>query len=225
MLDVQPGTVMVWSDIGCPWAHTAVFRLHRARRRAGLEGRVSFDHRAFPLELFNRQPTPKVHLEAEIPVVGTLEPEAGWQLWQGQPHEYPVTTLLALEAVQAAKSQSPGASEALDRALRVAFFGQSRCISLLPVVLEVAQECAAVSVDALRRELENGSGRAAVMEQCRAAADSSVAGSPHLFLPDGTDSHNPGVKFHWEGDAPEGFPVVDDDDPSVYDDLVRRAAG
>lgn len=30
--------------------------------------------------------------------------------------------------------------------------------------------------------------------------------------------------MHWEGDKPGGFPVVDAGDPSVYDDLVRRAA-
>lgn len=52
MLDVALGTIVVHSDIGCPWAHVAVWRLHDARRRIGLEGAVSFDHRGFPLELF-----------------------------------------------------------------------------------------------------------------------------------------------------------------------------
>jgi hypothetical protein len=47
--------------------------------------------RAFPLELLNSQPTPKHTLDAEIPVVGALEPEAGWQEWQGPEHEYPAT--------------------------------------------------------------------------------------------------------------------------------------
>jgi hypothetical protein len=29
---------------------------------------------------------------------------------------------------------------------------------------------------------------------------------------------------HWEGLWAAGYPVVDADDPSVYDDLLRRAA-
>jgi hypothetical protein len=31
--------------------------------------------------------------------------------------------------------------------------------------------------------------------------------------------------MHWEGEKPGGFPVVDRDDPSVYDDLLRGATG
>ena len=62
MLEVAPRTIVVFSDIGCPWAHVAVWRLHDARRRLGLEETVSFDHRVFPLELFNSQPTPKDEL-------------------------------------------------------------------------------------------------------------------------------------------------------------------
>jgi hypothetical protein len=80
-----------------------VYRLHRTRALLGLEDRVAFDLRAFPLELINEQATPKRILDAEIPVVGGLEPDAGWQVWQRHPSEWPVTTLPALEAVEAAK--------------------------------------------------------------------------------------------------------------------------
>src|SRR5438067_13247312 len=104
-VDVPPGCIVVWSDLSCPWAHLCVHRLHRARDRARLDGRVGLDHRAFPLELVNSQPTPKRVLDAEIAVLGGLEPEAGWQMWQDEPFRYPVTTLLPLEAVQAAKAQ------------------------------------------------------------------------------------------------------------------------
>src|SRR5688500_7926303 len=106
MVDVAPGTVVVYSDIGCPWAHLAVFRLHRARSELGLQGAITFDMHAFPLEIFNEQPTPKKILDAEIAVAGALDPDAGWQMWQGAEAEYPVTMLPALEAVQAAKEQS-----------------------------------------------------------------------------------------------------------------------
>jgi hypothetical protein len=51
-----------------------------------------------------------------------------------------------------------------------------------------------------------------------------VQGSAHLFFADAYQTHNPGVRMHWEGDAGAGFPVVDADDPSVFADLVARAA-
>ena len=48
-----------------------------------------------------------------------------------------------------------------------------------------------------------------------------VQGSPHFVLPDGYEVHNPGMSLRWLGKA-GGFPVIDEDDPSVYDDLVNR---
>src|SRR5688572_25690561 len=111
MVAVEPGTLVVWSDIGCPWAHLCIYRLHKTRSALWLDDAIRFDLRAFPLEIFNEQPTPKRVLDAEISVAGGLEPDAGWQMWQGDEHEYPVTMLPALEAVQAAKEQGLLASE------------------------------------------------------------------------------------------------------------------
>jgi predicted DsbA family dithiol-disulfide isomerase len=224
MVDVAPGTIVVFSDVGCPWAHLAVHRLLVARHRLGLDDEVVLDHRAFPLEVFNRRPTPRLVLSAEVPVVGGLDPDAGWQVWQGDLATWPVTTLLALEAVQAAKEQGLAASERLDRALRVAFFGQSRCISMRHVVLEVADACG-VDAEALREALDEGRARRTVFEQCQSAEDGDVKGSPHVFLPDGSDAHNPGIEMEWVGEHGAGFPVIGKDDPRVYDDLVTRAAG
>lgn len=225
VIDVDPGTVVVYSDIGCPWAHAAVYRLHEARRRQGAEDLVRFDMRPFPLELHNSQSTPKLILDAEIPVVGAIAPEAGWQMWQPSDHEYPGTMLPALEAVEAAKEQGLRASEQLDRALRVAFFGRSRNISMRHVIAEVARGCSEVDETKLLEALDDGRARAALMELARRSQQGAVAGSPHVFLPDGTEVHNPGVEMHWEGEHGEGFPVVDRDEPEVYDDIIRRAAG
>ncbi|MDP9068171.1 MAG: DsbA family protein [Actinomycetota bacterium] len=221
----DPGTIVVFSDIGCPWAHLAVYRLHAVRRDVGLEEAVRFDLRAFPLEIINGQPTPKATLDAEIPVAGALDPEAGWEMWQEPEYRYPVTTLPALEAVEAAKEQGLRASEQLDRSLRVAFFGQSRTISMRHVIGETASECPDVDVDALLDALDHGRARPALVEQWRLSQTDEVEGSPHLFLPDGTDVHNPGVDIHWEGEHGHGFPVVDRDDPAIYRDLLQRAAG
>ena len=224
MIEAEPGTIVVYSDVGCPWAHLAVHRLLATRSRPGLDDDVVLDHRAFPLELVNRRPTPRRILAAEVPVVGGLDPEAGWQVWQGDPATWPVTTLPALEAVQAAKEQGRRASERLDRALRVAFFGESRCISMTHVVLDVAGEVG-LDVDALATAVEHGRGRPAVFDHWRHAQDTDVKGSPHVFLPDGTDAHNPGIEMTWSGEHGVGFPMVIEDNPSVYDDLLLRAAG
>jgi predicted DsbA family dithiol-disulfide isomerase len=223
-LSAAPGTVLLYSDIGCPWAHLAVHRLQAARARLGLDGALELDHRAFPLELANQRPTPWRALAAEIPVVGGLEASAGWQVWQGDAATWPVTTLPALEAVQAAKAQGLTASERLDRGLRLAVFGQSRCISMRHVILEVAEE-AGLDVAALREALDDGRARREVFEQTRVAEGSAVKGSPHFFLPDGTDAHNPGIEFEWVGEEGRGFPVVTKDDPSAYEELLRRATG
>jgi predicted DsbA family dithiol-disulfide isomerase len=135
-----------------------------------------------------------------------------------------VSSLPALEAVQAAKQQSRRASEDLDLALRRALFAQSRCITMRHVVLDVARACESVDEDALEDALDDGRARGDVMAQWRATDDAGVEGSPHLFLPDGTDVHNPGIEMHMQGEHGKGIPVIDADDRSVYDDLLKRAA-
>jgi predicted DsbA family dithiol-disulfide isomerase len=143
-------------------------------------------------------------------------------MWQGPEHEYPVTTLPALEAVQAAKEQGLAASEKLDRGLRVALFGRSRTISMRHEILAVAQRLAEVDEQQLKEAIDSGRARAAVMEQCKEAEGDHVKGSPHVFLPDGSDVHNPGVELEWHGEHGEGFPSVTRDDPSVYGDIFER---
>ena len=223
MTTVQPGTIVVWSDIACPWATAAVYHLHAARARLGLEGAVTLDHRAFPLELLNARPTSRAILDAEVPVVGALAPDFGFSLWTRDPSAYPSTVLLALEAVQAAKEHSLAASDRLDLALRRALFAEVSHVGMRHAVLEVAARVPEVDAAALEAALDDGRGRRAVIDQWRAIPDAGIQGSPHLFLPDGTDVHNPGVTMHWVGPRPGGFPVVDHFDPSVYEDLITRA--
>ncbi|BCJ32914.1 dithiol-disulfide isomerase [Actinocatenispora thailandica] len=222
----EPGVLTVYSDIGCPWAGLALHGLRRARHRLGLK-RVRIDLRAYPLELLRGTPTPKRRLDAEVPVIGGLDETLAWQQWQGRADEWPVSTLLPMEAVQAAKRPDVGglaASDELDAALRYAMFGQSRCISLLPEILAVAAECERVNAEALKKALALGAGRAEVMTQWRNAKDRAVHGSPHVFLPDGSEWHNPGVEVRWTGPEPEtGFPVILSYDPTVYDEIVTTA--
>ena len=223
MVQVEGGTIAVYSDIACPWSHLAVHRLWEARARAGAEQDLSFDHRAFPLELFNERATPKRTLDAEVRVLGEHAPEAGWKEWAGPPHDYPVSSLLALEAVQAAKEQGLRASEALDRALRRAFFRDSLNITMRHVILAAAEELSDVDADALAAALDDGRARRAVIDQKRFAEGDEVRGSPHVFLASGGDFHNPGVKLHWQDGEDGGFPVIEKDDSSVYDELIEKA--
>ncbi len=214
----SPGTIAVYSDIGCPWAQLCVHRLHRARRRHGLEEAVRIEHRPFPLELVNRRATPKRLVEAEVAVVAGLDDAVEWRLWEAPVETYPVTTLLAMEAVQAATEQGPRVAEALDLALRDAMFRHSRCISLLHVVLEVARGVPGCDADALAAALQDGRARHRV--RC---APEEVKGSPHLFVAGAAEGvFNPGLTVR----VLEGhLPVVEGDDSSVVESLVLRAAG
>lgn len=228
----EPAVVTVWSDIGCPWASLS---LHLLRRTAADRGTsVVIDHRAFPLELFNRMSTPKPLVDAEIVVVAGRFPELQWRLWAGPTHAYPVTTLPALEAVQAAKAPGVGglqASDQLDAALRRAFYIESRCIAVHSVIIDIAGECPDVDADALAQALSRGKGREAVFQQWRTAMGSGVQGSPHLFTAGGYTAHNPGATYHWTGRPPldfplqaHGFPVLDSYDASWVVQLLDALA-
>jgi predicted DsbA family dithiol-disulfide isomerase len=222
---VEPGTVVVYTDVGCAWSTVAIHRFLRARRALGLDDDVRIDHRLFLLEDVNRAPLLKRVVDAEIGAVAALEPDLGFRVWQGDPSTWPVSTLLANEAVHAAKAQGYAAAEQLDMALRLALFRDSRCITLQHEILEVAASCPAVNGRQLRDDLDSGRARAVMMAQYREYAG-EAQGSPHFFLADGTDVHNPGVEMHWTDEGPgKGIPIVDSDDSSVpFDELVRRAA-
>jgi hypothetical protein len=123
-----------------------------------------------------------------------------------------VTTLPALEAVQAAKDPAvggPRASDELDTALRAAFYSGHACISIPSVLLDVAADCEHVDSAALADAIARGAGRAEVYRDWRAAQGSAIQGSPHLFAPGGFARHNPGVVYHWSDHPQTGFPVYE----------------
>lgn len=226
-INVSPGTIAMFSDIGCPWASLAVYRLRKRRHELGLDDAVVIDHRAFPLELFNERPTPKTVVEAEIAVIGSYVPELHWQLWDGRDADFPSSTLLPLAAVQAAKgigADGLRASEQLDAALRHAWWAESRSIHIYTEMLTVAEKCDRVDLAALTARLEAGVGFADVFHDWQLARDADVEGSPHLFLPDGGDEHNPAIELEWTEQQLHGMPIIVKDEPAIYDDLLNRAA-
>jgi predicted DsbA family dithiol-disulfide isomerase len=197
----QPGVVTVWSDVGCPWASLAMETLHRVATERGTQ--VYVDHRVFPLELLNREPTPKPGHDEEAAAIAAVRPELGWSEWDAPNSTYPVTTLPAMEAVQAAKQQGLEASDALDLALRRAYYVDHRCISLHPVIEEVARACAEVDADELMAALARGDGRQEVYVDLGLARGGQIKGSPHVWTAAGPYAANPGV------DDPKSFTSYD----------------
>ena len=233
LANADPRVVTVWSDVGCPWAMLALHTLHAAARELGRD--LLVDHRAFPLELFNRQPTPKTLVEAELVAIGGNVPELGLQLWNAADFTYPVTTLPALEAIQAAKDPAVGglrASDELDTALREAYLVESRCISVHSVILDVAKRCDHVNENALADAMARGAGRAEIYRQWHTAQGPEISGSPHLFA-SGFVAHNPGVTYRWTAPPPigfpwpgkHGFPVLEHYDRSWATELLGQVPG
>ncbi len=217
---VDPGTIVVFSDLSCAFAHLCIHRLLLARDE--MRAPVRFVHRHFVLEEVNRFPIPKHFLDSEVPQIAPLDIDAGWTVSNELPERWPVSTLLAMEAVRAVEEQGPDAHEQLDRALRLAFFRDHLCITLRHVILDVAATCPAVDAERLAVALDSGRCRADLIADHRLALD-VVQGSPHVFLPDGSHIHNPGVEVTWLGEQGTGYPRIDRWDPSVHAALVRRA--
>lgn len=216
-----PGVITVYGDLACPFAGLTVAGLRDARERLGRTD-VRLDIRALPLELVNRRPHDFGLVEMEKAVLAHLDPRLGWRRWRGRDVEWPVTTLLALEAVQAAKRPEVGglpASEELDWALRRALFVDSRCVALLPVILEVAEECGGMDRAALATALQAGAARAEVFAQLARHEAGAVHGSPHVFTAEGQDWVNPGLALEHAGD----YVVVTNHNPEAYAAIVRAA--
>lgn len=221
----RAGTLVLLSDVACPWATVLVLRLREARAALGPASRPLLLHLAHPLELVHRRALSRRVIDAEIPACAAATPEFGWSLWQGRLDEYPVSSLPAIEAVQAARRQSEAAAETLDLALRRALFVESRCITLRHEILDVAANCPGLDATRLAQDLDAGVARRGVLRQ--AAAARAVAGpcTGTLVQPDGAVWCNPGIEVGWLGPpAPRGAPVVHEDAPDRLRALVATVA-
>lgn len=85
MISVEPGTVVVYTDVVCGWSTIALARFIRERDTAGLSDRLRLDHRLFALEDVNRFPVPKRYLDAELSALGACEPDFGWKRGRKMP--------------------------------------------------------------------------------------------------------------------------------------------
>ena len=224
-VDGADGALVLFTDIACPWATVMVLRLRAARASLGSDTAPPIVHLAHPLELVHRRALARRVIDAEIPLCAAATPDFGWSLWQGRLDEYPTSSLLAVEAVQAARRQSETAAEELDLALRRALFTESRCITLRHELLQAAAQCPTLDAKRLTVDLDRGVARTAVTRQAAAAASRTAACTGYLLTPDGVGHCNPGVETAWLGPAlPRGVPVVQRDDPALLYRLVVAAA-
>lgn len=189
-------TIELFSDLHCPWAYLATYRLRRLW--PAYAGRVLIRWRALSLELINRRPTPKNIVDIELPLIAEQEPDIPLGPWQAPEWTYPVTILPAFEALQCALRQGHEAAWEFNWRVRRAFFAESRCISMRHVLLEIAAECG-LDVDRFRADFDSGSARPAVLaESARGWHELKVPGSPTFVLPSGRQVANPGaVRVTW----------------------------
>jgi predicted DsbA family dithiol-disulfide isomerase len=161
-----------------------------------------------------------------VAIVG-LVPEVDWRVWDAPSWHYPVSTLLALEAVQAARHMTDGqvVSDRLDAALRRAWYVEGRCISVPSEIEEIARCVEGLDATLLMSALERGSHRHSLYEDWREAAQGAVRGSPHFFGPQGQHLHNPGVRYHWTKSPDDGgVPRFETYDRSWVDEALAWVA-
>ena len=87
-MNVTAGTIQVWSDLLCPFAHVAIHRLRTTRAELGMDAAVRLDHHTFALELFNG-PHSRPGTDSEAVGLGQLAPEIGFRLWTQPDWTYP----------------------------------------------------------------------------------------------------------------------------------------
>lgn len=209
--------VEVWSDLHCPWALVAVHRLRKARDRHDVD--VVFAPRAWPLEWVNGRGTPRAIVTAETAVLASHEP-ALFNAYEND--SWPSTFLPAFELVAAARrTHDLRAAEDVDYALRLAFFRDSIDVSIeagLREALAIAQGLRAdLDIGLVMHEWTHANPRSDVAADHRASTLVPIQGSPQIFWPDGSTTHNPGMTDHaWTG----GLPRIGTTDPAEPERLL-----
>jgi predicted DsbA family dithiol-disulfide isomerase len=211
-------TVTIWSDIHCPWATTAIHRLRTARDRERPD--VAFDQRPWPLELTNRRGTPRKIVAQETAVLAGHEPD----LFAAYDNDsWPSTFLPAFELVAAARRvHGVRAAEDVDYALRLAFFRDAIDVSIragLEQALEMLAKDSDLDRDAVLACWDSGRPRADVLADYERSKSLPIEGSPQVFWPDGSTTHNPGMSGV---EFVRGIPRIGSSDPEEPGRLLRE---
>lgn len=187
----DPIPLAMYADLACPYAYVTAYRLRKLRDE--YRGTIVIAHKSLALEYVNREPTPKSVLELELPVLVQEEPDILYQPWRRPESEWPVTMWPAFEAVKCAERQSLALADDLDWAIRVAFFAESRCISLRHVLLELAQQMG-LDTERWAFDFDRGVTKYQVLQEAQEGWERlHVEGSPTFVLPSGKQISNVGL--------------------------------
>lgn len=186
-----PVSLAMYADLACPYAYVTAYRLRKLRDE--YRGTIVIGHKSLALEYVNREPTPKPVLELELPVLVQEEPGIPYQPWRRPESEWPVTMWLAFEAVKCAERQSLALADDLDWAIRVAFFAESRCISLRHVLFELAQQVG-LEMERWAFDFDRGVTKYQVLQEAQEGWERlHVEGSPTFVLPSGKQISSVGL--------------------------------
>lgn len=185
-----PIHVALYSDVHCPYAYLCAYRWRKLRDE--YRGRIVIEHKSLALEYRNKRGTPKDILDNETPVLMLAEPDIPYQPWHRPLSEWPVTMWPVFEAIKCAELQSLELADELSWAIRVAFFAQSRCISLRDVLFELAK---GIGVDMARfaHDFDYGVTKHLVLQEAQDGWERlKVPNSPTFVLSSGKQFSNPG---------------------------------
>ncbi len=223
-------TVEIYTDLHCPWAYLACYRLRLVWPEYA--GRVQLVWRALSLEYINQRGTPRPILEVELPLIWRIEPAIPVQPWSRPAWQWPVTFWPAFEALACAQAQGADAAFALSWALRQAFFAEERCPALRHELLAIASNVAnEAPLDLAQFEADWDAGRykAQVISDSRQGWHVlNVPGSPTFVLPDGTQIHNPGggdAEIDEEHGEVRSYTPPRGDPRDLVRELLERALG
>jgi predicted DsbA family dithiol-disulfide isomerase len=187
----MPAQIALYSDVHCPYAYITAYRLRKLRDE--YRGRVTVVYKSLALEYVNRRPTPKPILDNETPFLMLEEPDIPYAPWHAALSEWPVTMWPAFEAIKCAERQGPDLAAELDWAIRAAFFGQSRCISMRHVLFELA-EASGLDMQRFGQDFDGGVAKRQVLQEAQEGWEQlKVAGSPTFVLSTGEQLSYPAL--------------------------------
>ena len=133
--------------------------------------------------------------------------------------------------LDAGVGRRPGCSGPLHRLARgprrrpaTGLVGQWRCLSLYPVIWDVASQVEGLDVEALEAAVRTGRPAAEVWRHFDEFRQLGLQGSPTVVVGESEPVFNPGFRHHWDGEPGQGGTlVIDEDDPTVVRQLVEQA--
>lgn len=222
--------IEIYSDIHCPWAYLANFRLRQLWPE--YEGRLEIVWRSLSLEFINRRGTPKPILDLEIGFMKNIEPDLPIKPWARPDWQWPVTFWSAFEALNCAQAQGSRQAFELSWELRRSFFEESHSPSLRSEIYKLAREVGpAIGLDVDRFEADWDSGRykqGVIEDSQRGWNEIKVKNSPTFVLPDGRQFSNPAagyLQLSLKTNSVVSYTPAEEDWHDVYRSFLDGAIG